>query len=109
MARYNAARYLSIPVFTARCQAGPKTSRRGGRARGLGPGFDALRGCPVQSGSLAPSRRGLPRARRTARRRFDPENPAPMRPTYQVTELLGDGIGPELSRAIHTLAEALPI
>src|SRR4051794_6913443 len=32
-----------------------------------------------------------------------------MRPTYQVTELLGDGIGPELSRAIHTLAEALPI
>src|SRR4051812_29141124 len=32
-----------------------------------------------------------------------------MRPTYQVTELLGDGIGPELSRAIHTLADALPI
>lgn len=32
-----------------------------------------------------------------------------MRPTYQVTELLGDGIGPELSRAIHTLAEALPV
>ncbi|SIO28544.1 isocitrate dehydrogenase (NAD+) [Singulisphaera sp. GP187] len=32
-----------------------------------------------------------------------------MRPTYQVTELLGDGIGPELSRAVHTLAEALPI
>ncbi len=32
-----------------------------------------------------------------------------MRPTYQVTELLGDGIGPELSRSIHTLAEALPI
>ena len=32
-----------------------------------------------------------------------------MRPTYQVTELLGDGIGPELSRAIHHLAEALPI
>ena len=31
------------------------------------------------------------------------------RPTYQVTELLGDGIGAELSRAIHTLAEALPI
>ena len=31
------------------------------------------------------------------------------RPTYQVTELLGDGIGPELSRAIHRLAEALPI
>ena len=29
--------------------------------------------------------------------------------TYQVTELLGDGIGPELSRAIHRLAEALPI
>jgi isocitrate dehydrogenase (NAD+) len=32
-----------------------------------------------------------------------------MRPTYQVTELLGDGIGPELSAAIHRLAEALPI
>ena len=32
-----------------------------------------------------------------------------MRPTYPVTELLGDGIGPELSRAIHRLAEALPI
>src|SRR5262245_61716434 len=32
-----------------------------------------------------------------------------MRPTYRVTELLGDGIGPELSRAIHTLAEALPV
>jgi isocitrate dehydrogenase (NAD+) len=32
-----------------------------------------------------------------------------MRPTYPVTELLGDGIGPELSRAIHTLAEALPV
>ena len=32
-----------------------------------------------------------------------------MRPTYPVTELLGDGIGPELSRAIHELAEALPI
>ena len=32
-----------------------------------------------------------------------------MRPTYPVTELLGDGIGPELSRAVHILAEALPI
>src|SRR6478736_6300914 len=32
-----------------------------------------------------------------------------MRPTYQVTELLGDGIGPELSRAIHRLADALPV
>ena len=32
-----------------------------------------------------------------------------MRPTYQVTELLGDGIGAELSRAVHRLAEALPI
>ncbi len=32
-----------------------------------------------------------------------------MRPTYPVTELLGDGIGPELSRAVHHLAEALPI
>jgi isocitrate dehydrogenase (NAD+) len=32
-----------------------------------------------------------------------------MRPMYQVTELLGDGIGPELSRAVHTLADALPI
>src|SRR5436305_9007839 len=32
-----------------------------------------------------------------------------MRPTYQVTELLGDGIGSELSRSIHTLADSLPI
>ncbi|MDX2037542.1 MAG: isocitrate/isopropylmalate family dehydrogenase [Isosphaeraceae bacterium] len=32
-----------------------------------------------------------------------------MRPSYLVTELLGDGIGAELSRAIHRLAEALPI
>jgi isocitrate dehydrogenase (NAD+) len=32
-----------------------------------------------------------------------------MRPTYPVTELLGDGIGLELSRAIHALAEALPV
>src|SRR5687767_11451697 len=32
-----------------------------------------------------------------------------MRPTYQVTELLGDGIGWELSRAVHRLAEALPV
>lgn len=32
-----------------------------------------------------------------------------MRPTYQVTELLGDGIGSELSRAVHTLSDALPI
>ena len=32
-----------------------------------------------------------------------------MRPTYPVTELLGDGIGAELSRAIHTLSDALPI
>jgi isocitrate dehydrogenase (NAD+) len=32
-----------------------------------------------------------------------------MRPTYQVTELLGDGIGQELSRAVHRLADALPI
>ncbi len=32
-----------------------------------------------------------------------------MRPTYPVTELLGDGIGPELSRAVHTLADALPV
>ena len=32
-----------------------------------------------------------------------------MRPTYRVTELLGDGIGPELSRAIHTLADSLPV
>ena len=34
---------------------------------------------------------------------------ADTRPTYQVTELLGDGIGPELSRAVHTLAESLPV
>ena len=32
-----------------------------------------------------------------------------MRPTYQVTELLGDGIGAELSRAVHALADALPV
>ncbi len=32
-----------------------------------------------------------------------------MRPTYPVTELLGDGIGAELSRAVHTLADALPV
>ena len=32
-----------------------------------------------------------------------------MRPTYKVTELLGDGIGAELSRAVHELADALPI
>ncbi len=37
------------------------------------------------------------------------ENFAAMRPTYPVTELLGDGIGAELSRAVHHLAEALPI
>ena len=36
------------------------------------------------------------------------DSPA-MRPSYQVTELLGDGIGAELSDAIHTLADALPI
>ena len=32
-----------------------------------------------------------------------------MRPSYKVTELLGDGIGEELSRAVHALADALPI
>lgn len=32
-----------------------------------------------------------------------------MRPTYKVTELLGDGIGAELSHAVHALADALPI
>lgn len=32
-----------------------------------------------------------------------------MRPTYAVTELLGDGIGAELSRAVHALADALPV
>jgi isocitrate dehydrogenase (NAD+) len=32
-----------------------------------------------------------------------------MQAAYTVTELLGDGIGPELSEAVHTLAEALPI
>ena len=32
-----------------------------------------------------------------------------MRPTYPITELLGDGIGPELSRAVHRLADALPV
>jgi len=32
-----------------------------------------------------------------------------MRPTYAVTELMGDGIGAELSRAVHTLTDALPV
>src|SRR5271156_5797604 len=32
-----------------------------------------------------------------------------MRPTYRVTELLGDGIGAELSQAVHRLADALPV
>ena len=32
-----------------------------------------------------------------------------MRPTFPVTELLGDGIGAELSRAVHVVADALPI
>ena len=32
-----------------------------------------------------------------------------MHPTYAVTELLGDGIGAELSRSVHTLADALPV
>jgi isocitrate dehydrogenase (NAD+) len=32
-----------------------------------------------------------------------------MRPSYKVTELLGDGIGAELTRAVHTLGSALPI
>jgi isocitrate dehydrogenase (NAD+) len=32
-----------------------------------------------------------------------------MRPSYKVTELLGDGIGAELSEAVHSLAEALPV
>ncbi len=32
-----------------------------------------------------------------------------MRPTYAVTELLGDGIGPELSQAVHRLSQALPV
>src|SRR4029078_11781280 len=49
----------------------------------------------------------------TAPRRPAPDGPGralpTMRPTYQVTELLGDGIGAELSRAVHTLAESLPI
>lgn len=41
---------------------------------------------------------------------FDlPGEPFAMRPSYTVTELLGDGIGPELSKAVHTLADALPI
>ncbi|WP_165067684.1 isocitrate/isopropylmalate family dehydrogenase [Paludisphaera rhizosphaerae] len=31
------------------------------------------------------------------------------RPSYRVTELLGDGIGDELSEAVHRLADALPI
>jgi isocitrate dehydrogenase (NAD+) len=32
-----------------------------------------------------------------------------MRPSYKVTELLGDGIGAELSEAVHSLAGALPV
>jgi isocitrate dehydrogenase (NAD+) len=32
-----------------------------------------------------------------------------MRPTYKVTELLGDGIGAELVEAVHTLAASLPV
>ena len=32
-----------------------------------------------------------------------------MRPSYKVTEFLGDGIAAELSQAVRTLAEALPI
>lgn len=32
-----------------------------------------------------------------------------VRPTYRVTELLGDGIGAELAAAVHRLAESLPI
>jgi isocitrate dehydrogenase (NAD+) len=32
-----------------------------------------------------------------------------MRPTYRVTELLGDGIGAELAQAVHTLADSLPV
>ena len=31
------------------------------------------------------------------------------RPSYQVTELLGDGIAAELSGAIHRLALVLPV
>ena len=31
------------------------------------------------------------------------------RPSYRVTELLGDGIGAELSAAVHRLADALPV
>ena len=31
------------------------------------------------------------------------------RPSYAVTELMGDGIGAELSRAVHALADALPV
>lgn len=31
------------------------------------------------------------------------------RPSYRVTELLGDGIGAELSAAVHRLAESLPV
>ncbi|HEU5117536.1 MAG TPA: isocitrate dehydrogenase, partial [Isosphaeraceae bacterium] len=32
-----------------------------------------------------------------------------MRPTYKVTELLGDGIGAELAEAVRTLADSFPI
>ncbi|KAJ3046892.1 hypothetical protein HK102_013069, partial [Quaeritorhiza haematococci] len=46
-------------------------------------------------------RRETPPARR--------ERKSMNRPSYRVTELLGDGIGAELSAAVHRLAESLPI
>src|SRR4051812_48619287 len=52
----------------------------------------------------APYNRGI----RPRRPRCGRETWPGMRPTYPVAEVLGDGIGPELSRAVHRLAEALP-
>ncbi len=93
--------------------SGPNARRTFSRV-GFRIRFDGFADAPVQSASLCR------RARRAAlaagpgrdRRRACDERwrlPPLMRPTYPVTELLGDGIGPELSRAIHRLAEALPV
>src|SRR4051812_27577940 len=73
-------------------------------------GFDAPLRYPYNPKTLEPVARDRRRRGGPSLRRPDPAGePCPMRPTYQVTELLGDGIGPELSLAIHTLAAALPL
>ncbi len=63
--------------------------------RGAATGLTTLRAAPYNRDPHPQLRHG--------------DEPAGMRPTYPVTELLGDGIGPELSRAVHRLAEALPV